>query len=229
MNFNKTLGSWLSVIRIGRTLVCTSVIAGILILLAACEGVESTPIPTPTATPVEVEVFKTYDRPPTMGIDIEKKYVATMETNKGVVVIDLLPQEAPVTVNNFVFLAREGFYDGTVVHRIIKNFMIQAGDPEGTGRGGPGYRFQDELVVRDYVPGIVAMANAGPNTNGSQFFIMHGARDIPKNYTIFGVVASGLDVVDEIANTSVRATQNGELSVPTEQVTLDRITIEESD
>lgn len=228
MIFNETLDSCLSVIRIGRKLFCTSVMAGILILLAACEGVESVPIPTPTATPVEVKVFKTYDQPPIMSIDVEKKYLATMETNKGVVVIDLLPQEAPITVNNFVFLAREGFYDGTVFHRIIKNFMIQAGDPEGTGRGGPGYRFQDELVVREYVPGIVAMANAGPNTNGSQFFIMHGARDIPKNYTIFGVVVGGLDVVNEIANTSVQATRNGELSVPTEQVTLDRITIEES-
>ena len=199
MIFNETIDSCLSVIKIGWKLFCTSVMAGILILLAACEGVESVPIPTPTATPVEVKVFKTYDQPPMMSIDVEKKYLATMETNKGVVVIDLLPQEAPITVNNFVFLAREGFYDGTVFHRIIKNFMIQAGDPEGTGRGGPGYRFQDELVVREYVPGIVAMANAGPNTNGSQFFITYTATpQLDGRHSVFGEVVDGMDALNNL-------------------------------
>ena len=102
-----------------------------------------------------------------------------------------------------MFLAREGFYDGVIFHRIIKGFMVQSGDPEGTGMGGPGYSFADEPVTRDYLPGTLAMANAGPNTNGSQFFIMHQEAGLPKNYTIFGIAVEGQDVVDALANTPV--------------------------
>jgi cyclophilin family peptidyl-prolyl cis-trans isomerase len=112
---------------------------------------------------------------------------------------ELFADEAPKTVNNFVFLARDGFYDGVIFHRVIPGFMIQGGDPTGTGRGGPGYRFADEPVKRGYKRGILAMANAGPNTNGSQFFIMHADYGLPPNYTIFGKLTSGEEVLDSIA------------------------------
>jgi cyclophilin family peptidyl-prolyl cis-trans isomerase len=200
----------------------------LVLLLGACS--EETPTPTATVfTPTDCNiggnVAKQYDQPPAMSIDTGKHYVATLDTNKGTIVIDLFADETPKTVNNFVFLAREGFYDGVCFHRIIKNFMIQGGDPEGTGTGGPGYRFEDEPVTRDYVPGTLAMANAGPNTNGSQFFIMHGNANLPKQYTIFGLVSQGLDVVNTIAETPV--VSSGEGSTPLEEVVINSITIEE--
>ncbi|HKO24887.1 MAG TPA: peptidylprolyl isomerase, partial [Chloroflexota bacterium] len=121
-----------------------------------------------------------------MTIDPGRRYSATLRTSEGDLLVDLLAEEAPKTVNNFVFLAREGYYDGVPFHRIIKDFMVQTGDPTGTGTGGPGYRFEDEPVRLRYTKGIVAMANAGPNTNGSQFFIVHGREvQLPPNYTIF--------------------------------------------
>src|SRR5207302_5856543 len=120
------------------------------------------------------------------------------------IVVDLFAGEAPKTVNNFVFLARQGFYDGVIFHRTIREFMIQTGDPTGTGRGGPGYKFADEPVRRRYTRGILAMANAGPNTNGSQFFIMHGDSGLPPNYTVFGEVREGMDAVDAIATAPTR-------------------------
>ena len=121
-----------------------------------------------------------------------------------------LAADAPVTVNNFTFLAREGFYDGGGFHRVIKDFMIQGGCPKGDGTGGPGYRFQDEPVNRRYVKGTLAMANAGPNTNGSQFFIVHGDDvGLPPNYTIFGMLTGGLDVLDSLANSPVSSTGRG--------------------
>src|SRR5579864_5863573 len=139
-----------------------------------------------------------------MTLDEGKRYSATLQTSEGALTIDLLADQAPNTVNNFVFLAREGYYDGVPFHRIIKGFMVQTGDPTGTGSGGPGYRFADEPVRLRYTKGIVAMANAGPNTNGSQFFIVHGDDvGLPPNYTIFGRVREGLDVLDKIANTPV--------------------------
>jgi cyclophilin family peptidyl-prolyl cis-trans isomerase len=138
---------------------------------------------------------------PAMGVDAAKRYTATMQTSKGEIVIALDPIKAPVTVNNFVFLALYHFYDGVTFHRVIKNFVLQGGDPEGTGRGGPGYRFEDELPKPgQYELGSLAMANAGPNTNGSQFFIISG-RDgmrLPPNYSLFGKVVTGLDVVEAI-------------------------------
>jgi peptidylprolyl isomerase len=164
-----------------------------------------------------------------MQIDGAHQYSATLATTKGPITVKLLVGEAPCTVNNFVFLAREGYYEGVPFHRVIKGFMIQTGDPTGTGTGGPGYRFDDETVRLDYAPGTVAMANSGPNTNGSQFFIVHGDQRgrLPKNYTIFGQVTDGQDVVDALAGVPVRASARGESSVPTEDVRIDRVTVDE--
>ena len=136
-----------------------------------------------------------------MRIDTKKKHTATFETSRGSIVCELFPQDAPVTVNNFVFLAREGFYDGTTFHRVINNFMVQGGDPTGTGRGGPGYRFEAELKnnKQHHQIGSLSMANAGPNTNGSQFFITHVVTDwLDGKHTVFGRVLSGQDVVNAV-------------------------------
>lgn len=146
---------------------------------------------------------KQYSSPPQMTIDSAKNYTATIETSKGTIVCDLFTKDAPKTVNNFVFLARDHFYDGTKFHRVIENFMIQGGDPEGTGRGGPGYRFEDETDPKknpnSHKVGSLSMANAGPGTNGSQFFITHIATDwLNGKHTVFGQVRSGQDVVNGI-------------------------------
>jgi len=145
--------------------------------------------------------MKQWTTPPAMQIDPAKKYRATMTTSKGVIEIELYPQYAPKTVNNFVFLARESFYDGIVFHRVISDFMIQGGDPTGTGRGGPGYRFADEFVGNPLIHerGVISMANAGPGTNGSQFFITHSPQPhLNGKHTVFGKVTAGLNVVDAI-------------------------------
>lgn len=139
-----------------------------------------------------------YDSPPPMIIDPAKRYVATIATELGDIVVELHADKAPHTVNNFVFLARDGFYDGCLFHRVIKGFMAQAGDPTGTGRGGPGYRFADEIHphLKHDGPGVLSMANAGPDTNGSQFFITHAATPhLDGKHTVFGRVIDGLDVV----------------------------------
>jgi peptidyl-prolyl cis-trans isomerase B (cyclophilin B) len=144
---------------------------------------------------------KQYSSPPAMSIDTNKTYAATFDTSRGKIVVDLFPKDAPNTVNNFVFLARDGFYNGTKFHRVIADFMIQGGDPEGTGRGGPGYKFADELKnnPRKHQRGSLSMANAGPNTNGSQFFITHIATDwLNGKHTVFGQVRSGQEVVDAV-------------------------------
>lgn len=166
-----------------------------------------------------------YTSPPKMAIDINKNYQAKLVTVKGEISIDLFVKEVPNTVNNFVFLARDGFYDGTKFHRIVKDFMIQGGDPRGDGSGGPGYTFADEKITRDYKRGIVAMANRGPNTNGSQFFIMHQDYNLPKNYVIFGSVTQGLDTLDKIAETATVDNGFGEKSKPTEEVRIEKVTI----
>jgi cyclophilin family peptidyl-prolyl cis-trans isomerase len=173
---------------------------------------------------------KQYPKPFEQNIDPAKQYAATMVTNKGAFTISFFHSDAPLAVNNFVSLAREGFYDGTPFHRIVSGFVIQGGDPTGTGTGGPGYTFPDEPVSKDYERGTVAMANAGPNTNGSQFFVVlqNLKGQLPKNYTIFGRVTDGMDVVDAIARTPVRRGQSGENSTPTEKVTLERVEITES-
>jgi peptidyl-prolyl cis-trans isomerase B (cyclophilin B) len=155
-----------------------------------------------------------YSAPPPMTIDTNKSYTATLDTSRGRIVCDLFVKDAPNTVNNFVFLAREGFYNGTKFHRVISDFMIQGGDPTGTGRGGPGYKFEDEVKdnPRKHRVGSLSMANAGPNTNGSQFFITHVVTDwLNGKHTVFGQVTSGQDVVN--------AVQQGD--------TLDSVSIEE--
>ena len=136
-----------------------------------------------------------------MQIDADKKYTATLKTSRGEIVCDLFAKDKPATVNNFVFLAREKFYDSTTFHRVIANFMIQGGDPTATGRGGPGYRFADEIQGRanQHKVGSLSMANAGPNTNGSQFFITHVVTDyLDPKHTVFGQVVTGQDVVDAV-------------------------------
>ena len=142
-----------------------------------------------------------YSSPPAMQIDPTKSYTATIQTTRGDIVIDLYADKAPNTVNNFVALARDGYYDGVSFHRVIADFMIQGGDPTGSGRGGPGYQFNDEFhpeLVHDG-PGVLSMANAGPNTNGSQFFITHVATNwLDNKHSVFGKVRSGQDVVDAI-------------------------------
>jgi len=145
---------------------------------------------------------KKWNNPPEMQIDPEKNYQALLQTDKGDIELDLYPQHAPKTVNNFVFLAREGFYDGVSFHRVISNFMIQGGDPTGTGAGGPGYKFEDEVKENPlkHETGVISMANAGPNTNGSQFFITHSPQPhLNGNHTVFGKVTAGQEVIDAIS------------------------------
>lgn len=170
---------------------------------------------------------KQYDAAPTMQLDSTKKYQATMDTSAGQMVIELYADKTPITVNNFVFLAKDGFYNDTIFHRTIDGFMIQGGDPEGTGMGGPGYRFADEKFDGEYTRGTIAMANAGPNTNGSQFFIMHNDYPLPPNYVIFGKVITGLEVVDKIATAPTSYSASGEKSQPVNPVTIKTITISE--
>lgn len=166
-----------------------------------------------------------------MAIDVKKKYTATIQTSKGDMTVSLFAKETPKTVNNFVFLSREGLYTNTVFHRIIKGFMIQGGDPKGDGTGGPGYMFADEPITRKYTRGTIAMANRGPNTNGSQFFIMHADYDLPPNYVIFGQIdptdTKSLATLDAIASVPVGQSVNGETSRPLETVTVEKITITE--
>ncbi len=152
--------------------------------------------------------MKQYSTPPVMSIEPETSYSAKLVTNAGTIEIDLLSRQAPKTVNNFVFLARDGFYTGTIFHRVIQNFMIQGGDPEGSGRGGPGYKFEDEFdpSLKFDGAGILAMANAGPNTNGSQFFITVATTPHLNNaHTIFGLVTQGYDVVESISTAETDA------------------------
>jgi len=170
---------------------------------------------------------KQWRTPPEMTVDPAKRYRAQIRTNKGDIEVELHASEAPKTVNNFVFLAREGFYDGVPFHRVIRGFMIQTGDPTGTGTGGPGYRFADEKVSRSYSRGTVAMANSGPNTNGSQFFIMHQTKQLPPNYTIFGTATNGLEVVDAIASVPVTSGRSGEASTPKEEVKIESVSVNE--
>ena len=144
---------------------------------------------------------KQWPRPPAMKIDPKQTHRVTMETTRGVIVLELAPQYAPKTVNNFVFLVQEGFYDGVEFHRVIADFVIQGGDPTGTGRGGPGYQFEDEFAGNPLKNerGAISMANAGPHTNGSQFFILHSPQPhLNGKHTVFGKVVQGLEVVDAI-------------------------------
>lgn len=226
--------------------VATTLIAGSLIVGGAgFAGAQGTPA-AETGTPIselacwsEDEVItegeesgmgKQYANAPELRIDPNRTYIATLATNRGDIKVEFYPQDAPQTVNNFICLAQDGYYDGTPFHRIVSGFVIQGGDPTGTGAGGPGYQFSDEPVAKDYERGILAMANAGPDTNGSQFFIvLEDLRGkLPKNYTIFGKVIEGLDVVDAIAQTPTSVGRSGEKSTPMEAITLEQVTVTES-
>jgi len=168
---------------------------------------------------------KQWSTPPAMQIDPQKKYKASMETDKGTMVIELFADRTPKTVNNFVFLSREGYYDGVIFHRVIANFMVQGGDPTGTGTGGPGYKFGDEFdpSLKHDKQGILSMANAGPGTNGSQFFITHGPTPHLNNkHSVFGQVVEGLDVL-----MSIPARDPNNRNAPA--VKIIRVTIEESE
>ncbi|USG68086.1 peptidylprolyl isomerase [Brevibacillus ruminantium] len=185
---------------------------------------------TTPAQPAPPGKYKEY---PAMSIDTSKKYTAKVSTSLGDFSIELFAKDAPKTVNNFVFLAKDKFYDNLSFHRVIKGFMIQTGDPKGDGTGGPGYNFEDELDNgHKYEVGVVAMANVGHNTNGSQFFIgsgkdVEGLNNSP-DYTIFGKVVSGMDVVEKISSVKVKKNPLfNEESVPEEPVTIKTITIEE--
>jgi cyclophilin family peptidyl-prolyl cis-trans isomerase len=163
-----------------------------------------------------------YEKAPELSIDLDSTYTATLHTNHGDITLELDAARSPLAVNNFVFLAGEGFYDGVVFHRVVPGFVIQGGDPTGTGRGGPGYRFRDELDgIGAYDRGTVAMANAGPNTNGSQFFICLQKVNLPHAYTIFGQTTSGMDAVDAIAEVP-RAGEK-----PTADCVIERVSISE--
>ena len=167
---------------------------------------------------------KKWNTPPQMTLDPKKKYTATFNTDKGDILVELFGDKAPRTVNNFVFLAREGFYDGTTFHRVIPDFMAQGGDPTGTGTGGPGYRFADEFdpTLKHNKPGLLSMANAGPNTNGSQFFLTHVPTPwLDGKHTIFGQVIQGMDVL-----LSIPPRDPAKVNSPA--VKLNRVTIQEA-
>jgi peptidylprolyl isomerase len=184
----------------------------------------ATPFPPFDGSAPKVQQFS---EPPELGIDPEKRYTATMTTSMGEMVIALDPIRAPKTVNNFVFLALHKYYDGVIFHRIINGFVCQGGDPTGTGRGGPGYRFEDELPKPgQYEIGSVAMANAGPNTNGSQFFLISGPSGVglPPQYSLFGKIVKGLDVLD-----AMQRVPTGPGDRPLDDVVIESVTISVAD
>jgi cyclophilin family peptidyl-prolyl cis-trans isomerase len=195
--------------------------------------------PTPTASvapvacggsvPAAASVPKpTFRKPPPMRIDLDRTYTAVVRTSCGTIRLRLFPKQAPLAVNSFVFLARKGFYDGLTFHRVVRNFVIQAGDPKGNGTGGPGYHFRDELRNNlRYEVGTLAMANSGPNTNGSQWFIVAGREGttLPKRYTIFGRVVGGLDVVRRIDDLPTRGGSGADRDRPLQTVYIEKITI----
>jgi len=192
-------------------------LAGIILalgtlLLASCGGQAPEPTPAPTPAPVPTPTPepapplkpKTYSAPPPMVIDTSKQYTAIIETGKGKLVLELFAKDVPITVNNFVFLARDGFYDGSTFHRVIPGFMAQGGDPTGTGRGDPGYRFEDEFTEHTHVTGALSMANAGPNTNGCQFFITYTPQHgLDGKHSVFGQLIEGMEVLEKITNGDV--------------------------
>ena len=181
-----------------------SIFVLVALFLASCATAPSEP--ALTKKPMS------YSAPPPMTIDTSKEYTATIETEKGDLVLELFASDVPVTVNNFVFLSREGFYDSTTFHRIIPDFMAQGGDPTGTGTGGPGYKFADEFTKHTHVTGALSMANAGTNTNGSQFFITYAAQPhLDNHHSVFGQLVDGMDIL--------KVLKNGD--------TITRITIEE--
>ncbi len=210
-----------------RRLIAITAIVGIAAIpvLAGCGSSDSSSTAT-TGADTSTASAKTWSSAPAMAIDVNAAYTATMKTSKGAITIALDPSQAPKTVNNFVFLSKNGFYDGLTFHRVIPGFMIQGGDPAGTGSGGPGYEFADELPnANTYKIGSVAMANAGPNTNGSQFFIVTGPNGVslPPSYSLFGQVTKGQAVANAIAQVPRDSTDK-----PNAPVTIQSVTINES-
>ena len=178
-------------------LITALVVTGLLITSCGGSAPEPEPALSPSTAP-EVKIMK-WDSAPKMTIDTSKKYTAIMETEKGNLVIELFAADVPKTVNNFVFLSREGYYDGTTFHRVIPGFMVQGGDPTGTGRGGPGYRFEDEFTKHWHEAGTLSMANSGANTNGSQFFICYTPQHgLDGRHSVFGQLVEGMDVLESI-------------------------------
>ena len=204
----------------------------VLLIFITCGGTDS-PVETTDTTTLETTTLgenmeKTYSAQHQMTIDDNKNYTALIKTSLGDMKVEFFTKDAPVTVNNFITLAKDGYYDGVIFHRVISDFMIQGGDPSGTGHGDygkyPGYEFEDELNNQiPYSKGILAMANRGPNTNGSQFFIMHVDYPLPYSYTIFGKVIDGLDVIDIIASV-----ETGAGDKPVEDVVIESVEISEN-
>ncbi len=209
-----------------RRLIITAAVAALVAapVLAGCGSSDSAAGTDPAATATAAGA-KSWSSPPEMAIDVNATYTAALTTSEGEIQIALDAKQAPATVNNFVFLARQGFYDGVTFHRVIPGFVIQGGDPQGTGAGGPGYQFADELPKSGaYTIGSVAMANSGPNTNGSQFFIIVGDQGValPAAYSLFGQVTKGQDVADRISTMAAPGTE-----APDPVVTITTITITE--
>lgn len=200
-----------------KSLVIISIFVIAATLLLGCNKAEQT-------NESENQGKETTMQPPAMKIDTEKSYTANMATSMGEITLKLFPKKAPKTVNNFVSLAEKGFYDGTIFHRVIPDFMIQGGDPEGTGTGGPGYQFEDEINDVKLVKGKLAMANAGPNTNGSQFFIVTADETswLDGKHTVFGEVTKGMDVVMKI-----QSAERDQSDKPLEDITLEKVTVKE--
>ena len=204
----------------------------LFLLFSLCtsnEEAEIIPLETTTSSTIGEQMSdKIYDSQPTMQIDVSKSYTAVIKTNLGDMTVEFFTDDAPITVNNFISLSKDGYYDNVIFHRVISGFMIQGGDPSGTGHGDygkhPGYEFEDELNnQRSYEKGILAMANRGPNTNGSQFFIMHVDYPLPYSYTIFGQVVDGYDVIDKIA-----AVETDSADKPTTDVVISTVEVIEN-
>jgi cyclophilin family peptidyl-prolyl cis-trans isomerase len=195
------------VIKILLKIAVVVIMVFMAVIAISCDGSAPEPAPAPSPTPApkplpekapEVKIMQ-WNSPPEMVIDTGKKYTATIETEKGKLVLELFAKDVPNTVNNFIFLARAGYYDGTTFHRVLPGFMVQGGDPTGTGRGGPGYRFEDEFTEHGHEKGAFSMANAGPNTNGSQFFITYvPVHELDGKHTVFGQLIEGMDVLESI-------------------------------
>lgn len=205
-----------AIVIVGILFVIIIVLVIVLLQPSKTENISNAQLKTPLPTVKE-------NTNSTIEIDMKKIYQAVIKTSEGEITVELNAKETPITVNNFVKLSKTGFYKNTIFHRVIKGFMIQGGDPKGDGTGGPGYQFNDEPFTGDYKRGTIAMANAGPNTNGSQFFIIHKDYDLPKNYVIFGQVIKGIEVVDKIAEAPVE--QSGEGSKPINPVKVTSVSI----
>ncbi len=222
-----------------RPVAIVALTIALALAIAACgesaESAETTPAPTPSPAPSpdqpsEEPTIKQYADYPPMTIDATKSYTAVMVTNLGEMKFKLLPTEAPLAVNNFVFLVREGYYDGVVFHRVIPGFMAQSGDPSGTGSGGPGYSFEIESPQRPYLRGVLAMANRmSPDTNGSQFFIVFDdlTNRLDPNFTLFGEMTEGDATLAAIEAVPVSVGPSGERSAPQQEIVITKIEVHE--